>query len=86
MRETRRARNQSKLKMGASMAGIAGLGVVLIFTQFMTLGLLAISTAGGAMLGYGYRARKYPAITQAPDDAVALLPNGNSEEQSTKTW
>lgn len=86
LRETRRIQNRSKLKMGASMAGIAGLGAVLLFTQFMTLGLLAISTAGGAMLGYGYRARKYPSITQAPDNIVDSLPHGNSGKQKTETW
>ena len=56
------------------MAGIAGLGVLLLFTQFMTLGLLAVSAVGGALLGYGVRARQYPAISQADGATVGGLP------------
>jgi len=70
LRETRRLQSRSTLKLGAAMTGIAGLGVLLLFTQFMTLGLLAVSATGGALLGYGIRARQYPAI-ERPADAVA---------------
>ena len=73
LRETRRVRNRSSLKLGGAMAGIAGLGFVLLFTQFMTLGLLAVSAAGGALLGYGVRARQQTG--QLPATAAgALLP------------
>lgn len=61
LRATRRVQNRSTVKLGAAMTGIAGLGVLLLFTQFMTLGLLAVSATGGALLGYGIRARQYPA-------------------------
>jgi mannitol-specific phosphotransferase system IIBC component len=75
MRETRRLQNRSTLKLGsAAMAGIAGLGVLLLFTQFMTLGLLAVSATGGALLGYGVRARQYPAIGQTADATAGSLP------------
>jgi len=74
LRETRRLRKRSTLKLGTTMAGIAGLGVLLLFTQFMTLGLLAVSATGGALLGYGIRARQYPAINQTPDATVGSLP------------
>lgn len=74
LRETRRVQNRSTLKLGAAMTGIAGLGVLLLFTQFMTLGLLAVSATGGALLGYGVRARQYPAIGQAADAAAGSLP------------
>jgi len=67
LRETRRVQNRSTLKLGAAMTGIAGLGVMLLFTQFMTLGLLAVSATGGALLGYGIRARQYPATGRSPD-------------------
>ena len=75
MRETRRQRNRSTLKYGgAALAGIAGLGVLLLFTQFITLGLLAVSAAGGAFLGYGVRARQYPAFGQQADATAGSLP------------
>ena len=74
LRESRRLKNRSTMKLGAAMAGIAGLGVVLLFTQFMTLGLLSVSATGGALLGYGARARQHPVIGQRPDTATGSLP------------
>lgn len=62
LRETRRVQGRSTLKLGAALSGVAGLGVLLLFTQFMTLGLLAVSATGGALLGYGIRARQFPAL------------------------
>jgi hypothetical protein len=56
LRETRRVQNYSSVKLGAALAGLATVGVALFFTQFMTLGLLALSLTGGALLGYGVRA------------------------------
>ena len=77
LRETRRMQNRSTLKLGAAMTGIAGLGVMLLFTQFMTLGLLAVSATGGALLGYGIRARQFPALGRSPDATTGSL-SGNS--------
>jgi hypothetical protein len=74
MRETRRLQNRSTLKLGAAMAGIAGLGVLLLFTQFMTLGILAVSATGGALLGYGIRARQYPLPDRSADIQGDSLP------------
>ncbi len=58
LRETRRVQSRSTLKLAAALAGLAAVGVTLIFTQFMTLGLLALSSGGGALLGYAVRARQ----------------------------
>jgi len=74
LRETRRLQNRSTLKLGAALTGIAGLGVLLLFTQFMTLGLLAVSATGGALLGYGIRARQYPAIDRTSDNTAGVFP------------
>jgi hypothetical protein len=46
------------LKSGAMVGGAVGVGVALLLTQFVTIGLLTLTTAGGAMLGYGVRARQ----------------------------
>jgi hypothetical protein len=70
LRETRRVQGRSTLKLGAALSGVAGLGVLLLFTQFMTLGLLAVSATGGALLGYGIRARQFPAPGRAQDGAL----------------
>ena len=77
LRETRRVQNRSMLKLGVAMAGIAGLGVLLLFTQFMTLGLLAVSATGGALLGYGVRARQ----GRLPDGATVGLLSGKQAGQ-----
>ncbi|MGB5259119.1 MAG: hypothetical protein WBO34_01190 [Gammaproteobacteria bacterium] len=74
LRETRRLQNRSTLKLGLGLTGIAGLGVLLLFTQFMTLGLLAVSATGGALLGYGIRARQYPALGRTSAATTGSLP------------
>jgi hypothetical protein len=57
-REKQRARTGNSLKTGVMIGGAAGIGVVMLMTQMVTLGLLTLSTAGGAALGYGVRARQ----------------------------
>ncbi len=68
LRESKRSQNRATLKLGAALGALAGLGALLFFTQFMTLGLLAVSVTGGALLGYSYKAHQTPAI-DAPADA-----------------
>ena len=46
------------LKSGAIVGGAVGVGTAMLLTQFVTLGLLTLATAGGAALGYGVRARQ----------------------------
>jgi len=57
-REKQRAQQDGNLKTSLMLGGAAGLGVVMVLTQFVTLGLLTLTTAGGAALGYGLRARQ----------------------------
>ena len=81
LKETRRLQSRSTLKTGVAMTGVAGLGVILLFTQFMTLGLLAVSATGGALLGYGIRARQYPAMGRSPDATSGNLPDNRGRER-----
>ena len=76
LRETRRLQIRSTVKLGAAMTGVAGLGVLLLFTQFMTLGLLAVSATAGALLGYGVRARQYPALGRNNGSADVVPSSG----------
>ena len=80
LRETRRLQTRSTLKLGIAMTGMAGLGVVLLFTQFMTLGLLAVSATTGALLGYGVRARQYPALGRN-DNSAEVVPAASAQPQ-----
>ena len=58
-REKQRAQQKGGIRRtGLMIGGAAGVGVFLVLTQFVTLGLLTLSTAGGAALGYSLRARQ----------------------------
>jgi hypothetical protein len=53
-----RAEARAQLKIGAAVAATLGLGGLVLLTQFMTLGFLALSSVGGAVGGYLFRARQ----------------------------
>jgi Flp pilus assembly protein TadB len=52
LREVRRSSRQANIKIGLAFAGAAGLGGLLVLTQFMSLGLLTLAFVGGALGGY----------------------------------
>ena len=58
LKEVRRSSMRANIKVGLAFAGVAGLGGVLILTQFMSLGLLTLATVGGALGGYILRIRQ----------------------------
>jgi hypothetical protein len=49
---------RANIKIGLAFAGAAGLGGLLILTQFMTLGWLTLAAAGGGLGGYLLRIRQ----------------------------
>jgi len=57
-REKQRVQKGSNRKTSLILGGAAGVGVVMMLAQFVTLGLLTLTTAGGAAVGYGLRARQ----------------------------
>ena len=57
-KERNRAQSKANFKVGASLAAALGLGVLMLLTQFVTIGLLTLTTAGGALGGYLFRARQ----------------------------
>jgi len=58
LQEVRRSSRRANIKIGLAFAGAAGLGGLLLLTQFMTSGLLILTTAGGALSGYLLRVRQ----------------------------
>lgn len=52
-----RTQGRANMKVGASFAGVIGLGGLMLFTQFVTFGMLLMGTAGGALAGYALRIR-----------------------------
>ncbi len=57
-RETKIAHGKANFKVGVALAGVMGLGALMLLTQFLTLGVFTLTTAGGALGGYLYRRRK----------------------------
>lgn len=57
-RETKIVHGKANFKVGATLAGVMGFGALMLLTQFLTLGVVTLTTAGGALGGYLYRGRK----------------------------
>jgi hypothetical protein len=58
LREVKRSSTRANIKIWLAFAGVAGLGGLLVLTQFMTVGLLTLATVGGALGGYLLRLRQ----------------------------
>ncbi|MCI5144803.1 MAG: hypothetical protein D3923_04580 [Candidatus Electrothrix sp. AR3] len=63
LKETRRAHAVANFKTGAVLAGFLGLGGIMLYSQFMTVGLIVLTTGGGGLAGYLARV-KQEKITQ----------------------
>jgi hypothetical protein len=81
-RETRVTHARANFKVGAAFAGVIGVGALLLLTQFLTVGIVALSTAGGALAGYLYRGRQYRASLPSPDRRQ-LIDNSAAPAKST---
>ncbi len=57
-REAKITHSKANFKVGAAFAGAIGAGALMLLTELLTLGMLTISTAGGALGGYIMRVRK----------------------------
>lgn len=65
--ERRKLNTRANLKIGGAFTVAAGFGVVMLLSQFFTLGLLTLTTAGGALGGYLARSRKDPLLPGTPE-------------------
>lgn len=57
-REGKIAHSKANFKVGAAFSGTIALGALMLLTELLTLGLLTMSTAGGALGGYLWRVKK----------------------------
>lgn len=64
LQETRKTQARAGFKVGAAFVGVIAAGSLLLFTQMLTLGLLTLSTGGGALLGYLARGRQLNLLKQ----------------------
>ncbi len=58
LKETRRAHAGASFKVGAAFAGALAFGALMLYTQFVTFGLLILTTAGGGLAGYLARGKQ----------------------------
>ena len=86
MKQERSASRRSNMKVGLAFMGLTGFGVLMLVTQFMTLGLLTITTAGGAMGGYLLRWKqsknvmdRLAKLPENPDPRVLPTPVKNTD-------
>jgi O-antigen/teichoic acid export membrane protein len=57
LKETARAQSQAYWRLGLGLIGLLALGGIMVAIEFMTVGLLIMATAGGALGGYVIRSR-----------------------------
>ncbi len=82
VRDTRMTHAKANFKVGAILSGAVGLGALLLVTQFLTMGLLLITTSGGALAGYWYRGHRVANQQRlSADTPVQLI---ESEQNTTK--
>lgn len=70
----RRASRSANMKVGAAFTLVSVAGVGLLFIQFMTLGLLTITAASGALGGYLLRWKQTRRVMQLNADSSVQLP------------
>lgn len=73
IKQERRVSRRANMKVGLAFMAITGLGVIMLITELLTLGLLTITTAGGAMGGYLLRWRQtrrvMDLVSQGPQES-----------------
>jgi hypothetical protein len=84
MRAVRRSATRANIKVGLAFTGAAALGGLLIFTQFMSLGLLTLAAVGGALGGYTLRFRQEKAKLLFPPNAPGTPRISNETSQKAK--
>jgi hypothetical protein len=58
LKETRRVHAMANLKIGAAFTAILVMGGIMMYSQFVTFGLLLLTTGGGGLAGYLARVRQ----------------------------
>lgn len=58
LKEAARAQSQAYWRLGLGLTGLLALGGIMVAIEFMTVGLLIMATAGGALGGYVVRSRQ----------------------------
>ncbi len=78
LKTIRRVQAGASFKVGLVFAALLALGGTMLVSQFVTVGLLILSTAGGALLGYVVRARQERASRQRAEEERMFRRSGRS--------
>ena len=83
-REGRVAHSKANFKVGAAFTGTIALGGLMLITELLTLGLLTMSTAGGALGGYLLRAKKDfgPLLEKKKDKPIKVIKQDKMQEKT----
>lgn len=84
VKETRSVNTRANIKVGASLTALAGGGVLLLLTELLTLGLLTLSTAGGALGGYVLRSRQQRLTVAQQPDLIEVNPAQGKRKTAPK--
>lgn len=75
---------RANFKIGFAYMAVTGFGVLMLMTELLTLGLVTIMTAGGAMGGYLFRWRQgrqsLDRISKAADTPFTVQSDGDSRQ------
>ena len=66
--EAKTTHAKANFKVGMSFAGVLAVGGLFVFAQMMTMGLLMMTTAGGAIGGYYWRGKRLGNNHQNPKE------------------
>ena len=86
-REAKITHGKANFKVGAALAGVMGLGALMLLTQFLTLGIVTLTTAGGALGGYLYRGKREKGsrlIAQDPSSQLVIENDAKSRKSLVK--
>lgn len=80
VQETNRAQAKANFKVAAAFIGALRVGAIMLFTELVTLGLLTLSTGGGALTGYLMRARQTQRGQRTSQESLGEPSPGNMIE------
>lgn len=79
-REAKVTHSKANFKVGASFAAVIGAGILMFIVELFTFGLMTLTTAGGALGGYLFRAKREVNKRDALErkENVALISSGKT--------
>ena len=85
-KEAKLTHGKANFKVGATLAGAMGFGALMLLTEMLTLGIMTMTTAGGALGGYLYRGRKERQKNNNKDNELLNYSNTTliASEEATK--